>query len=188
MRTGVLLSEDSSGLHPEEYPFENDLKAQVHKDGSHKQHLRNEHSVDFDGRFKETMILEREDDTKSHLTDTNKNGEFHLHRVQEGQLVFSQIPNGVHTEGVRAKMMLVTEIWRDFSVSFFAGMLRFVEPNLDGVVFVRVQPGTAENVEGLGKQVIVDKTGVDGEDAHQKDDVSTTKEHSEDLISDLSGF
>ena len=39
----------------------------------------------------------------------------------------------------------------------------------------------AENVEGLGKDVIVDEAGVDGEASHHGDNVPTPKEDLEDL-------
>ena len=41
----------------------------------------------------------------------------------------------------------------------------------------------AENVEGLGEDVVVDEAGVDGEASHHGDDVTTSKEDLEDLRS-----
>ena len=41
----------------------------------------------------------------------------------------------------------------------------------------------AENIEGLGENVIVDEAGVDGEASHHGDDVTTSKEDLEDLRS-----
>ena len=41
----------------------------------------------------------------------------------------------------------------------------------------------AEDVEGLGEDVIVDEAGVDGEASHHGDDVPTSKEDLEDLRS-----
>lgn len=42
-------------------------------------------------------------------------------------------------------------------------------------------PAGAKHVEGLGETVIVDDPSVDGEDAHQQDDVTTSKHHVEHL-------
>ena len=42
-------------------------------------------------------------------------------------------------------------------------------------------PGGAEDVEGLGEDVVVDEPGVDGEDSHEEDDVATSEDRSEHL-------
>ena len=42
-------------------------------------------------------------------------------------------------------------------------------------------PARSEQVEGLGEAVVVDEAGVDGEHAHQQDDVAALKEGVPDL-------
>lgn len=45
-------------------------------------------------------------------------------------------------------------------------------------------PSRAKHVEWLGEAVVVNDTGVDGEDPHQQDDVATSKHHVEHLQRD----
>ena len=42
-------------------------------------------------------------------------------------------------------------------------------------------PARAEDVEGLGEAVVVDDARIDGEQAHQEDDVAARKHHAEHL-------
>ena len=42
-------------------------------------------------------------------------------------------------------------------------------------------PGCTEEVDGLGEEVVVYEARVEGEDAHQQDDVATSEHHLEDL-------
>jgi hypothetical protein len=42
-------------------------------------------------------------------------------------------------------------------------------------------PGGVEQSDGLGEDVIVDESSVHGEDSHQQNDVSPSKEHVENL-------
>ena len=42
-------------------------------------------------------------------------------------------------------------------------------------------PGGAKDVDGLGEEIIVDDASVDGEQAHQEDDVATIKHSTKHL-------
>ena len=45
----------------------------------------------------------------------------------------------------------------------------------------RDAPLAAKDVHGLGEDVVVEESSVDGEHAHKEDDVATSEEHGEDL-------
>ncbi len=52
----------------------------------------------------------------------------------------------------------------------------------------REEKNVPKNVHGLGEDVVVDEPGVDGEDAHERDEVTTVEEVIPDLIVRLPCF
>ena len=58
---------------------------------------------------------------------------------------------------------------------------------VDLLLLKAVAPRRAEDVDRLGEDIVVDEAGVDGEQAHQQDDVATAEEDGGDLIVNFLG-
>lgn len=53
--TWIEEAKDIRLLHPEEYPLQDNLETKIDENASHKEHLRNEHSVDVNERLEKSV-------------------------------------------------------------------------------------------------------------------------------------
>lgn len=131
------------------------------------------------------MIHKREHDSESHLGDSEDDGGLHFHGIQEVESVLCHVPHWVDSERIRSVVMVEGDFWWECQVELGLGSNSLCIHGLEEGRLVRVDPAGAEHVDGFGVEVVVDESGVDGEHAHEQDDVATSEEGVEDLVLDL---
>lgn len=104
-------------------------------------------------------------------------GKFHLVRVQEYNFVLSQHPNWIYTQRIRIDLVGIRGIQHDCLVPL----------HMPGINFGADLPLGAKYVDRLGEQIVVNGSGVDGEQTHEKYDVPATEEDVPDLVVRLLG-
>lgn len=133
-----------------------------------------------------------EEDAESHVEDGDDDGKLHLVAVEEDDLVLCDNPDRIHAKRVRVATVVTARPIRHVRAIDAIGRQHVVLVSaLAEEVFIRVidAPGGAEDVEGLGEDVVVDHARVDTEQAHEKDDVASSKDDAKHLVLDfLQGF
>jgi len=103
--------------------------------------------------------------TGKHLNNTKDDTELHLEGVEEEELIGGYVPHGIETEGVNG--LGGTKL----------GGLNGDSALLDlSVVLTIEDPSRSEEVEAEGEHIVVNKTSVDGEEAHHDDHIATGME------------
>lgn len=77
------------------------------------------------------MIKDRENDSEGHLSDSEDDGELHLHRVQVVELVFGQIPDGIDAERIRTTLMEISIARIKLEHQLLLGLDSLVDPLVD---------------------------------------------------------
>ena len=119
------------------------------------------------------VVEDGQDDAEQHLQHAEQHRDLHLEGVLEGDPIGGDLPDGVEAEAVRRAVETGAVLGRQQQ------RLRVVVVDL--LVLEAVAPGRAEDVDRFGEDVVVDEAGVDGEQAHQQDDVAAAKEDGGDL-------
>merc|ERR1719206_1587841 len=163
-------------------PFVEHQEGHVAKQADEEDDLGHELAEDVDRLPKVFVVPQGEYDTKHHVDNSDDDGELHLERVQEVDLVDRDLPDGVNPEGVR----------RPHVVGFIRGVsLRWLEHHVlvvyDGGFLLSDLPGRPEQIHGFREDIIVDEPSIDTEDAHQGDQVSSREEIIPDFIVRLPG-
>lgn len=140
--------------------------------------MRNKFRENVQGFLEVCRVPVGQADPKSHVDHAQDDGDFHLERVQENNLVLGDLPDGVHAEGVGSAVPV--------------GLLGRVDHGVldleNGVVVVAHLPRGSKNVQALAEDVVVDEASVDAKKGHDSDQVPATKEVLPDLVVDLSRF
>eukprot|EP00128_Syssomonas_multiformis_P011489 Colp12_sorted_trinity150504_noHs@34485 len=154
-QTGSLASGPVSA------PLKENQNGEVTEDAKHENDLWDVLEEDQVLASKVREVEVGQGNTEAHMNDTQDDRHLHLVRVQESELVFSKSPVRVNTERIGASEIFGNELkGRAIRVRGFVG---------NG-------PATSKQIHRLGEHIVVDQTGVDGEKAHQKNEVATPKE------------
>mmetsp|Transcript_10136 Transcript_10136/g.23433 ORF Transcript_10136/g.23433 Transcript_10136/m.23433 type:complete len:356 (-) Transcript_10136:1503-2570(-) len=147
-------------VHPVDRPLEEDGEHEVAEDGEHEDGLRHELAPDVECGAEVQRVDQREDKAEEHLQHAEDDGELHLVRVAEGELVGGVVPAGVEPEGVHR-------------VRRGARLLpRALCP----------QPGRTEKVRHQSEDVVVQEPRVHREEAHQQQHVPAMPRIRQDLV------
>mmetsp|Transcript_328 Transcript_328/g.528 ORF Transcript_328/g.528 Transcript_328/m.528 type:complete len:457 (-) Transcript_328:100-1470(-) len=144
---------------PVDGPLHEDENNHVNKQGrckgNHGKEL--EHEVKTLAKVHGVNALEAS--SSEHLQNTKDDGELHLEGVEEEELVGRHVPNRVEAEGVHGvAIAILTRHLRDVT--------------LFGLIAVK-RPASPKQVEAEGEAIIVDETGVHGEESHHGNHVTT---------------
>jgi hypothetical protein len=153
-------------------PLVEDEEAEVEEEEEEEDDLRDELAEDVDVTTEVEVVPDREGHTEQHVQNPNDNRDLHFVPVEEGNLVLSQLPNRVNSDGVGVLVVAVLGVEHD--------VLHCKQTIVRHPRLVRV-PVRAEDVEALAEDVVVYDSGVEGEDAHEENNVSAAEENVPDL-------
>jgi hypothetical protein len=204
-KTGEATGERGIG------PLVHNHEAEVAEDAHQEQNLGDEGKVhiqraieeatlmsDHKKRVNKPMVEEREDDTEAHMHDTEDDRQLHLEGVDERELVLGQGPDRVDTQGVCiGEVMSRLELvqlrggvrmrrrtpTRGLSQTIWtlpAATIYCTQFNVNTKVWFVPRRGDGHR---LGEEIVVQESGVHGEETHKENDVATTKERFPNLAS-----
>ena len=81
-------------------PLMDHQNGQVSKHEREEQELRDKLADNVDPLLKVFVVEERDDHAKQHVNNAEDDGDLHLERVEENNLVDGNLPHGVHAKGV----------------------------------------------------------------------------------------
>lgn len=167
-QTGWRLSD---GV-PVNAPFVDDSEDQVTEDGLEEDHAGNEVTPDVDRRLEVAGVDVGEAQVVCHVSPTHNDGQLHLVRVREEQVIVGVVPAPIQTEWVCVALDTCCDKSLRLACRGF-GVVAFRELPL---------PHGREQRELLGEDITVDQTSVHGEDSHHEHDVTTVKSHAEEFV------
>ena len=112
------------------------------------------------------------------MNHSQNDGYLHLESVQKDNLVLRDLPNGINSKPIWRTIPLIVKLGIDH---VFVHVQDLVFPLFD-------LPRRSKNVDGLGKDVVVDQPRVNGEHGHDGDQVPAVEKVVEHLTVDFSGF
>jgi len=93
----------------------------VAEHAAQEQHLRDELAGDVNGFREKLVVPERDEETKHHVDDPDDDGDLHLERVQENYLVGRNLPDWIHSEGVRSPAVVGAVAYAGYQVGKMEG-------------------------------------------------------------------
>ena len=99
-------------------------------------------------------------EAEQHLQHAQDDGELHLVRVGEGELVRGVMPRGVDTKGVDGARLLTVHV----------------------LALVALDPGGSEEIHHVPEDIVIEQSAVDGEEAHEHEHVAAVPRVGEDLV------
>ena len=130
-------------------PLLNDHEVHETEQAHEHDKLWDELEGEIDAALVVGIVAALEEDAESHLNDTEDQGDLHLYRVDEEDLILSHVPDRVDTDGVDTVWLLSGE--------FLSMLWQF--------------PARVEQIHAHGSEIIVDEATEDGEDAHQEQEM-----------------
>ena len=81
-------------------PLHEHQQSKVAEEAAEEQQLRNELGEDVDWLLEVLVVPERDADAEDHVEDSKDDGNLHLEAVQKDNLVFGNLPNGIHSKRI----------------------------------------------------------------------------------------
>ncbi len=170
----TLGVEAGSGKHafiPVNAPFHEDQDDHVNEQGRSEDNHGNNLEIQVELLSKVDGVHTLQDSTAEHLEDTKDNTQLHLKRVEEKKFVGSDMPHRIQTKWVNR---FVGTIFSSLvgNISFF---------DLHGVLTIEF-PTTSEEIETKREAIVVDHTGINSEESHHQNHVTSEVETFRQLV------
>lgn len=140
--------------------------------------MRNELREDIQGLLEVSSVPVGQKHSEHHVDHAQDDGDLHLERIQEDNLVLGNLPTRIDAK----------RVWSAVIVCGFSRVDQHVLSVHDLIWSKADLPGRPKDVQALGKDIVVDQPRVDAEHGHEGDEVAPIKEVLPDLVVNFPGL